>query len=77
MTFYLEGAGDDRFRIVRVTVAEISQLKEDRLWVIYTEATWPFPSSASDFVRGQGYRIGPTFTSGPPGHRYILFAASK
>jgi mannosyltransferase len=77
MTFYLEGAGDNRFRIVRVTLADISQLKDDRLWIIYPEATWPFPSSASHFVQAQGYRIGPTFTSGPRGHRYILFAASK
>lgn len=77
MTFYLEGAADTRFRIVRVTLADISQLKDNRLWIIYTEAAWPFPTSASHFVQAQGYRIGPTFTSGPPGHRYILFAASK
>lgn len=77
MSFYLTKARENRFELVRATLADISQATDRHFWIIYSERNWPFPGSAQQFLQSQGFRIGPTFISGPPGHRYFLFAADK
>lgn len=77
MTFYLREARADRFEVVRASIADISQATDRHFWVIYSERNWPFPGSAQQFLQSQGFRIGPTLISGPPGHRYFLFAADR
>ncbi|MEP6637122.1 MAG: hypothetical protein ABJB97_10390, partial [Acidobacteriota bacterium] len=69
--------GDNRFQIVRATPADVTQLTDDHVWVIYLEDTWPSAISPQQVATARGYRIGPTFASGPPGRRYILFLALR
>lgn len=74
MSFYLNGAHDARFAFVRVNAADLTALADAHCWLAYDEGAWPRGQPAlPELLQARGYQTGASLTSGPRGHRYILF----
>ncbi|HTQ55826.1 MAG TPA: hypothetical protein VMI94_15270 [Bryobacteraceae bacterium] len=71
MTYYLES--HYRLHWNLVNVANVDQIRGDRVWVGYNHKNWKLPQSPEDLLRRRGYRIGPGVWAGDRWDRIAVF----